>query len=204
MSDTGHHTLITLKENRFSIFSLILVLLAFMLAGWVAWLNYAMHQSAGAQLLRAQQLQERTQARLLEQYNAYLSQQASNARFERSFEIRQRFYAQFMAGVSDIWLAVNRKDMKGLDAALNQIEKAYFGLEPFLDSAGRHFLKKRMVMLQNLAKQLVDPRYEYEGNLLADKQTLNQMSEDFQDYLYPLLFEPQPRQDAADESNEAG
>jgi hypothetical protein len=59
-----------------------------------------------------------------------------------------------------------------------------------------------MVMLQNLAKQLVDPRYEYEGNLLADKQTLNRMSEDFQDYLYPLLFEPQTQQDAGNESTQ--
>lgn len=204
MSESGHHTLITLKENRFSIFSLLLVLLAFGLTGWIAWLNFAMHQSATAQLLRAQQLQERTQARLLEQYNAYLDKQASVERFERSFEIRQRFYAQFMAGVSDVWLSVNRKDNKALDGALNQMEKAYFGLEPFLDAGGRHYLKKRMVMLQNLAKQLVDPRYEYEGNLLADKQTLNRMSEDFQDYLYPLLFEPQPQpqQDAGNESTQ--
>lgn len=204
MSETGHHTLITLKENRFSIFSLLLVLLAFALTAWIAYLNYSMHQSAGAQLLRAQQLQEQAQVRLLDQYNQYLKQQALNSRFERSFEIRQQFYAQFMAGVSDVWLSVNRKDLKGLDVALNSMEKAYFGLEPFLDAGGRHYLKKRMVMLQNLTRQLVDPRYEYEGNLLADKKTLNQMSEDFQDYLYPLLFEPQAQQDGTDENNQAG
>ncbi|MEZ5506075.1 MAG: hypothetical protein R3F38_08855 [Gammaproteobacteria bacterium] len=86
MSESGHHTLITLKENRFSIFSLLLVLLAFGLTGWIAWLNFAMHQSATAQLLRAQQLQERTQARLLEQYNAYLDKQASVERLNAALK----------------------------------------------------------------------------------------------------------------------
>ena len=204
MSESGHHTLITLKENRFSIFSLILVLLAFALTAWIAWLNYVMHQSASAQLLRAQQLQERAQAGLLDQYNQYLKQQAINARYERNFEIRQQLYARFMAGVSDVWLGVNRKDMKLVDGALNEMEKSYFGLEPFLDGGDRHYLKKRMVMLQNMAKQLVDPRYEYEGNLLADKKTLDQMIGDFQDFLYPLLFEPGAQQDADDESTQAG
>lgn len=202
MSDTEHKPLVTLKENRFPIFSLILVVLAFALAGWIAWLNYVMHQSATAQLLRSQQMQERGMAGLLERYNDYLLQQADNARFERSFEIRQTFYASFMAGVSDVWLNTSRKDMKGLDNALNQIEKAYFGLEPFLQTGERHFLKKRMVMMQNVAKQLVDPRYEYESNLLDDRKTLDQMSQDFQDFLYPILFEP--RKEADDESAQTG
>ena len=203
MSESGHHTLITLKENRFSIFSLVLVLLAFALTAWIAYLNYVMHQSASTQLLRAQQLQEKAQAGLLDQYNQYLKQQAVNARFERSFEIRQQFYARFMAGVSDVWLGVSRKDLKMVDGALNEMEKSYFGLEPFLNGGDRHYLKKRMIMLQNLAKQLVDPSYEYEGNMLADKKTLDQMSQDFQDYLYPLLFEP-AQQDVDDESTQTG
>ena len=188
MSEPVQQPLITLKENRFPVFSLILVVLAFGLAGWIAWLNYVMHQSATAQLLRSQQMQERAVAGMLERYNDYLLQQASNARFEQSFEIRQEFYARFMAGVSDVWLSTSRKDMKSLDNALNQMEKAYFGLEPFLAGGERHFLKKRMLMMQNMAKQLVDPRYEYQGNLLSDKKTLDQMSQDFQDFLYPVLF----------------
>lgn len=202
MSEPVQQPLITLRENRFPIFSLILVVLAFGLAGWIAWLNYIMHQSATAQLLRSQQMQERALAGMLERYNDYLSQQASNARFEGSFEIRQEFYARFMGGVSDVWLSTNRKDMKSLDNALSQMEKAYFGLEPFLAGGERHFLKKRMLMLQNMAKQLVDPRYEYQGNLLTEKKTLDQMSQDFQDFLYPVLFEPQ--KDGADESNQTG
>lgn len=202
MSEPVQQPLITLKENRFPVFSLILVVLAFGLAGWIAWLNYVMHQSATAQLLRSQQMQERAVAGMLERYNDYLLQQASNARFEQSFEIRQEFYARFMAGVSDVWLSTSRKDMKSLDNALNQMEKAYFGLEPFLAGGERHFLKKRMLMMQNMAKQLVDPRYEYQGNLLSDKKTLDQMSQDFQDFLYPVLFEP--RKDGDDESNQTG
>ena len=202
MSEPVQQPLITLKENRFPVFSLILVVLAFGLAGWIAWLNYVMHQSATAQLLRSQQMQERAVAGMLERYNDYLLQQASNARFEQSFEIRQEFYARFMAGVSDVWLSTSRKDMKSLDNALNQMEKAYFGLEPFLAGGERHFLKKRMLMMQNMAKQLVDPRYEYQGNLLSDKKTLAQMSQDFQDFLYPVLFEP--RKDGDDESNQTG
>ena len=204
MSESGHHTLITLKENRFSIFSLILVLLAFALTAWIAYLNYQMHQSAGAQLLRAQQLQEAAQARLQEQYTEYLKQQAFNARFEKSFEIRQRYYADFMAGVSDAWISVNRKNVKGLDDALNRMGKSYFGLEPFLNAAGRHYLKKRMTQFQNLAQQLADDRYEYQGNLLADKKTLNQMSEDFQSFLFPMLFQPQVKpEEAPDETTQA-
>jgi len=191
MSESGHHTLITLKENRFSIFSLILVLLAFALTAWIAYLNYQMHQSAGAQLLRSQQLQEMSQARLQQQYTEYLKQQAINTRFEKSFEIRQRYYAHFMAAVSDAWLSVGRKNVSGLNDALNRMEKSYFGLEPFLTAGGRHFLKKRMTQYQTLAMQLTDDRYEYQGNRLADKKTLSQMSDDFQSFLFPRLFEPQ-------------
>lgn len=202
MTETTHHTLVTLKENRFA---LIALLLAFLLTGWMAWLNYSMHQSASLQLLRAQQLQERAQSHVQDQYTEYLKQEAANRRFEKAFEIKQQHYTLFMGGVSDVWLAVNRHDKTLLDDALHRMRKSFYGLEPFLDGGGRHYLKKHLQHFEALAQQLYAGDYDYKQNEAAHKVKLNEMSDTFQDYLYPLLFEPeQTPQENTDEAAQTG
>ncbi|HVL02148.1 MAG TPA: hypothetical protein VM553_20160 [Dongiaceae bacterium] len=194
MSDTGHHTL-TLKENRLTILSLSLVLLAFLLTAWIAWLNYSMHRSATTQILKSQQLQERAQAHVQDQYTEYMKQEAANRRFEKAFEIKQRHYADFMGAVADVWLAVSRTDNAALENALHQLQKSNFGLEPFLDTGSRHYLQKRMKQYDALSRQLLNAEYRYKTNQEGDKKTLNQMSDEFQTFLYPLLFEPDASQE---------
>ncbi len=197
MSESGHHTLITLKENSFSIFSLVLVLLAFLLTAWMAWLNYSAQSATTAQMLRAQ-------AHVQDQYTEFLNQAAANQRFEKAFEIKQRHYAEFMGAVSDVWLAVSRGDKKLLEDALHIMRKASYGLEPFLDGGGRHYLDKRMDKFEHLSNQLIDPQYQYKQNEAADRKTLNEMSDEFQTFLYPLLFEPEEGQEPADETAKTG
>ena len=75
-------------KNRFPFISLIFVLLAFVLAGYMAYLNYQITKVAGAQLVRSQQLQEQAQSKFMDQYSAFLLRQAKLARFEHSFEVR--------------------------------------------------------------------------------------------------------------------
>ena len=205
MSETGHHTHIPFRENRFLIFSLVLMLLAFLLTGWFAWLNYSMHRSATTQILKSQQLQERAQAHVQDQYTEYLKQEAANRRFEKAFEIKQRHYADFMGAVSDAWLAVNRSDTTLLENALHQMRKSCYGLEPFMDMGGRHFLQKRITLFEKLSTQLASgAEYRYKVNQDADKAKLNGMSDEFQSFLYPLLFEPEAAQETADETTQTG
>ncbi len=196
-------SLVILKENRFPLFSLVLVILAFCLTAYMAYLNSEITKVAGAQLIRSQQLQEMAQSKFMDQYAKFLQQQAKLARFENSFEIRQKHYADFMAGLSDAWYSVNKKDRAGLDAALNKLAKAYYGLEPFLESGGRNYLKKRIAIFHNLAKQLSAGPRERNKITLEDKSTMNRMIEDFQNFLYPLLFDPavDDREEAEDEAN---
>jgi hypothetical protein len=182
-------TVVTLKENRFPLYSLVLVVLAFCLTGYMAYLNYQVTKVAGAQLIRAQQLQERAQSKFLDQYADFLYQQSQVARFERSFEVRQKLYADFMGALSDAWASVNRSDKKALDAALQQLAKSYYGVEPFLDVGSRHYLQKRIAIFHNLSRQLVGYGKEKQSIMMEDKTTMDRMIEDFQGFLYPLLFD---------------
>ena len=177
-------------KNRFPFISLIFVLLAFTLAAYMAYLNYQITKVAGAQLVRSQQLQEQAQSKFMDQYSEFLLRQAKLARFEHSFEVRQKYYANFMAGLSDSWQSTNRKDKAGLDNALNELAKAYYGLEPFLEEGDRNYLKKRIAIFHNLAKQLAAGPKEREVVSLEDKSTMNRMIDDFQVLLYPILFDP--------------
>lgn len=169
----------------------LLVLVALLVTAFVAWINYLTSQQAAGQLLQAQQ-----------QYEQFVSQQSRLARFDKSFTVRQQYYADFMAALSDSWLSVNRKDRQGLEGSLQRLAKAYYGLEPFLESGGRHYLQKRIAAYHKLSEQLVDHEAHQKGLVLEDKTTLNQMLEDFQAYLYPLLFEPFQESETATKAEE--
>lgn len=200
------------RDQRHWHFSQIVAVIALLLVAWMAWLNYSMHQSATRQILQSQQLQERAQAHVQDQYTEYLKQEAANRRFETAFEIKQRHYADFMGAVQDVWLAVSRTDAALLENALHQIRKSFYGLEPFLDTGGRHYLQKRINQFDQLSRQLSGGEYRYKGNQDADRKTLNEMSDGFQTFLHPLLFEPDadqdarqnPAQETTDETQKAG
>lgn len=202
MSDPTPSPIVTLKENRFPLFSLVLVILAFCLTAYIAYLNYEMTKVTGAQLIRAQQLQERAQSKFMDQYAEFLQQQTQAARFEHSFEVRQKHYTDFMGALSDAWSSVGRKDGKGLDGALQQLAKSYYGLEPFLDAGSRHYMQKRIAIFHNLAKQLMGYESAKRGIIMEDKTTMDRMIQDFQNFLYPLLFEPVGQKERSDESSE--
>ena len=202
MSDQTQPPIVTLKENRFPLFSLVLVILAFCLTAYVVFLNYEMTKVTGAQLLRAQQMQERAQAKFLDQYSTFLFQQAQSARFERTFEVRQKHYSDFMGALSDAWGSVGRKDGKGLENALHQLAKSYYALEPFLDAGSRHYMQKRIAIFHNLAKQLMGYEQERRGIIMEDKTTMDRMIQDFQEFLYPLLFEPLDKKEEGREGDE--
>lgn len=190
MSESTSHPVVTLKENRFPLFSLVLVILAFCLTAYMAYLNYEVTKVAGAQLIRSQQLQERAQTKFMDQYAHFLYERAESERFERSFEVRQKHYANFMGALSDAWNSVARKNRPDLDAALHQLAKSYYALEPFLDNGSRLYLQKRITIFHNLAKQLIGYEQKKRGIIMEDKSTMDRMIQEFQDYLYPILFEP--------------
>lgn len=192
------------KEARFTFpsVSMVLVLIAFAFAAYMAYLNYATYQLSSAQLLRSQQAQEQAQIKLMDQYSKFLEQQSRLSRFENSFQVRQKHYTQFMGALSDTWTSTSRHHSEGLDQALQNLAKAYYGLEPFLEAGGRHYLKKRIAIFHNLAKQLAKGDTANQQLVLEDKTTMNRMIEDFQDYLYPLLFEPNGEQNQ-EQTNEA-
>ena len=77
-----------------------------------------------------------------------------------------------------------------MDNALNELAKAYYGLEPFLEEGDRNYLKKRIAIFHNLAKQLAAGPKERDVVSLEDKSTMNRMIDDFQVLLYPILFDP--------------
>jgi hypothetical protein len=172
------------------LFGFILVLAALLVTAFVAYLNYQTSRVAGEQLIRSQQLQEQALVKAQQQYSVFLNKQAQVARFEKSFMARQQHYTEFMSALSDTWLSVNRKDSKALDTSLQKLAKSYYALEPFLEEGGRHYLQKRIAIYHNLAKQLVSDKVERDALVLEDKTTMNRMLEDFQSYLYPLLFKP--------------
>tara|TARA_B100000674_G_scaffold61325_3_gene42600 strand:- start:10695 stop:11312 length:618 start_codon:yes stop_codon:yes gene_type:complete len=202
VTEPTNHPVVTLKENRFPLFSLILVILAFALTAYMAYLNYEVTKVAGAQLIRAQQLQERTQTKFMDQYARFLYEQAQSARFERTFEVRQKHYADFMGALSDAWNSAGRKNAQDLDAALHQLAKSYYALEPFLDQGSRLYLQKRITIFHNLAKQLIGYEQNKRGIIMEDKSTMDRMIEEFQDFLYPLLFEPIHKEGKNGESGE--
>ena len=169
-----------LSEHRVLQFSLVLLVLAFALIAYMAYLNA--------------QLREQTQVALLDQYSEFISQQFTLARYEKSFEVRQKYYTQFMNGLQDSWFHMNRKNSEDLDNSLQLVAKSYYGLEPFLDASGRHYLKKRLALFHEATQHFADPEYS-EIVSLDDKSSVDTMIEDIQEYLYPLLFEPE--QDAA-------
>lgn len=203
MSEQVSSPVVTLKENRFPLFSLVLVILAFCLTAYMAYLNYEMTKVTGAQLIRAQQLQERAQSKFLDQYAEFLYQQAQSARFERSFEVRQKHYSDFMGALSDAWSSVGRRDGKGLEAALQQLAKSYYALEPFLDAGSRHSMQKRIAIFHNLAKQLMGYEPSKRGIIMEDKTTMDRMIQEFQGFLYPVLFEPVVKKESGGESDQA-
>lgn len=203
MSESEHHSVITLKENRFPLFSLVLVILAFCLTAYMAYLNYEITKVAGAQLIRAQQLQESAQSKFLDQYAHFLYQRAEAERFERSFEVRQKHYADFMGALSDAWNSVGRKNRQDLDKALHQLAKSYYGLEPFMDGGSRLSMQKRIAIFHNLAKQLIGYEQNKQGIIIEDKTTMDRMIREFQEFLYPMLFEPKGREDDKRESGQA-
>lgn len=194
-------TLITLKEARFPLYSLILVVLAFCLTAYMAYLNYEVSKVAGAQLVRAQQLQEHTQTKFMDQYSRFLLERDRAERFDRSFEVRQQYYSGFMAALSDTWSSVGRKNQADLDQSLNALAKSYYGLEPFLERGSRLYLQKRIKIFHNLARQLIGYESDRPGIIMEDKTTMDRMIGDFQQFLYPLLFEPER---AEGESSESG
>ncbi len=187
---TSVHAGLHAKDHRLPLFSFILVLAALLVTAFVAYLNFQATRLSGDQLIRSQQLQEQALARAQQQYAEFLTKQAQLARFEKSFMARQRHYTEFMSALSDTWVSVNRKDSKALDLALERLAKSYYALEPFLEDGGRHYLQKRIAGYHSLAKQLVASREERAALILQDKTTMNNMLEDFQSYLYPLLFKP--------------
>ncbi|MGB3622258.1 hypothetical protein FT643_01840 [Ketobacter sp. MCCC 1A13808] len=178
------------KENRVILFGFVLVLAAIVMTGFVSYLNYKTGRVSGEQLIQAQQVQEQALARAQAQYAGFLDKQARVTRFEKSFMARQQHYAEFMAALSDTWLSVNRKDKQLLEDSLQKLAKSYYALEPFLEEGGRHYLQKRIAIYHNLAQQLLSDKVEHDGLVLEDKATMNRMLEDFQSYLYPLLFKP--------------
>lgn len=194
---------VSVKESRFPMFSLVLVVLAFCLAAYIAYLNYEISKVAGAQLIRSQQLQEHAQSKFMDQYAQFLHQQTKLARFENSFEVRQKYYANFMSALSDAWFATSQKNQSDLDASMNTLAKSYYGLEPFLEAGDRHYLKKRIGIFHNLSKQLMGTPKERRSISLEGKSTMNRMMEDFQDFLYPLLFEPAGSNKEEENNNEA-
>ncbi|MAR91363.1 MAG: hypothetical protein CML06_10880 [Pseudomonadales bacterium] len=202
MTEPEQSPVVTLRENRFPLFSLVLVLLAFCLAAYVVYLNYEVTRVASAQLVRAQQLQSNTQTRFMEQYAGFLQQQAKAARFERSFQVRQQHYAAFMGGLQDAWRSVGRKDREALDDALNQLAKAYYGLEPFLAQGDRLYLQKRIKIFHNLAQQLLGYEQAQRGIIMEDKTTMDRMIDDFQQFLFPLLFDPAANEEAPKDENQ--
>ena len=203
MSEQTNHPVVTLKENRFPLFSLVLVILAFCLTAYMAYLNYEITKVAGAQLIRAQQLQENAQSKFLDQYAHFLYQRAEAERFERSFEVRQKHYSDYMGALSDAWNAVGRKNRQDLDKALHQLAKSYYGLEPFMDSGSRLYVQKRIAIFHNLAKQLIGYEQNKGGIIMEDKSTMDRMIREFQEFLYPLLFEPKREEGERDESSQA-
>lgn len=203
MSDQTNHPVVTLKENRFPLFSLVLVILAFCLTAYMAYLNYEITKVAGAQLIRAQQLQESAQTKFLDQYAHFLYQRAEAERFERSFEVRQKHYSDFMGALEDAWNAVGRKNRQDLEQALHQLAKSYYGLEPFMEGGSRLYLQKRIAMFHNLAKQLIGYEQNKRGIIMEDKATMDRMTQEFREFLYPLLFEPKREEGEQNESGQA-
>jgi len=204
-SETGSTTspIITLRENRLPLFSLVLVVVAFCLTAYMAYLNFETSRLAGAQLVRAQQLQVRAQTKFMDQYSEFLFQRMQAQRFEQSFEVRQKYYASFMAALSDAWNGVGRKQKQDLDTALNELAKAYYGLEPFLNEGDRLYVQKRIKIFVNLSRQLMGYERDRGGIVMEDKTTMDRMIGEFQDFLYPLLFEPRKAEGENRESGKA-
>ncbi len=176
-----------LSEHRVLQFSLVLLVLAFALIGYMAYLNA--------------QLREQTQVVLLDEYSKFISEQFTLARYEKSFEVRQKYYTEFMSGLQDAWFHMNRKQDVELSESLQQVAKAYYGLEPFLNPSGRHYLQKRLAQFHEATQHFADPEYS-PALSLDDKSSVDAMIEDFQQYLYPLLFES--KRGAANETEQAG
>lgn len=142
---------------------------------------YLFHQNTQLNALR--------QSDEFNQYEVFIAEQFALARFDRSFELRQQHYASFMGALSDTWLHMNQKDAAALQVNLNELAKAFYALEPFLESGDRHELSKRIARFHRLVVQLVGS--EQEGSRQREAKTeVNDMIESFQTQLYPLLFEP--------------
>lgn len=169
------------KDQRLLLrLSFALLALALVIIGFLIFLNSRQTQSSQ---LQPPQLQVPVAA-----YQDFIEQQFALARYEKTFELRQQYYSQFMGALEDSWFAINRKEQAELAAAMHQLAKSYYGLEPFLDSSGRHYLKKRIAEFQRTMNRLSAEATD-QPLKLKDKQATNELIEALQDYLYPLLFE---------------
>ena len=124
-------------------------------------------------------------------FQNFIEQQFQLARYDKTFELRQRYYSQFMAALADGWYALSRQNQEELAESLHQLAKAYYGLEPFLDASGRHQLKKRIALFQRTMNRLSADAVANKPVKTQDKQAVNELIDELQEYLYPLLFQAQ-------------
>ena len=151
-------------------------------------------QQQSSLLAEAQSAAKASQQDYLETQNqlALLAQAIQEGqRNARDFAIKQRFYTELMGLLSEIFVHTKRQDVTALEEAQYRAQKAFYGLEAYLDGDQRQWLVQQLKSINSLSRKLSEPTEEYEENLLATKVQLRQMIDETHQRLFSSLFAPQ-------------
>lgn len=133
--------------------------------------------------------QSQTQQQQMQQQFVALTQDLQKARNkEVGFMVKQQHYADLMGLLSEVYVNTERQDSTALEETIHRVNKAYFGLEPFLTNDMRDWMTQQIKGISGLSNKLAEPNQEYEENLLATKTTLRQLIDETHEKLFPALF----------------
>ncbi|MCG8316195.1 MAG: hypothetical protein MI976_23535 [Pseudomonadales bacterium] len=144
-------------------------------------------------LAEAQSAAKASQQDYLETQNqlALLAQAIQEGqRNARDFGIKQRYYTELMGLLSEIYVHTKRQDITALEEAQYRSQKAFYGLEAYLEPTHRQWLIQQLENIYGLSRKLSEPTEEYEENLLATKVQLRQMIDESHQRLFDALFQP--------------